>query len=318
MTKEEQIKYIEENYPYVCGRCSTRRIRDSFFDNIKTEIQAYLLGFHCADGCVDNRRNTFRIQLQEADSEIVYMFKDFVAPDSRLFTFEPRTGFDKRSNKTYIKGKMFGIDIYCKKLNSGLEKWGFGQNKTYNELHLPNIDKSLIRHFIRGYFDGDGCISWFVRKLDKKHRFPNINAQVIFTSKTKTLFEEIINYLNDYNITHCSIFNYKQRNCYMLCISKSELPKLFHLLYDDSNFYLKRKYDKFNHFVNTEVTQLIAEYRNAQKVSASDSNNPPTSAEHPTRVKMCAELTGNCENSEIKSSEDNKLGMEWNDCSTSS
>ena len=77
------------------------------------------------------------------------------------------------------------------------------------------------------------------------------------------------------------------------------------MFYEDSYFYLKRKYEKFDHFVNTEVSQLIAEYRNAQKVSASDSNNPSTSAEHPTGVNMCAELTGNCENSEIKSSEDN-------------
>lgn len=92
---------------------------------------------------------------------------------------------------------------------------------------------------------------------------------------------------------------------YTIVIAKLKLPKLFHLLYDNANFYLIRKYKKFNHFVNTEVTQLIAEYRNAQKVSVSDSNNPSTSAEHPTGVNMCAELTGNYENSEIKSSEDN-------------
>ncbi len=59
---------------------------------------------------------------------------------------------------------------------------------------------------------------------------------------------------------------------------------------------IKRKYDKFNHFVNTEITQLIAEYRNAQKVSVSDSNNPSKSVEHPNGMNMCAELTGNCKN----------------------
>lgn len=46
---------------------------------------------------------------------------------------------------------------------------------------------------------------------------------------------------------------------------------------------MKRKYDKFNHYVNTEVTQLIAEYRNAQKVNVKESNNPSTSAEHPKK-----------------------------------
>ena len=84
MTKEEQIKFIEENHPYKSGIHSTRRIRATFFDDIKTEIQAYLLGFHCADGCVDPTHNTFRIALQEQDSELIYLFKDFIAPDSRL------------------------------------------------------------------------------------------------------------------------------------------------------------------------------------------------------------------------------------------
>ena len=122
MTKEEQIKFIEENCPYECGRLSTRRIRATFFNEIKTEIQAYLLGFHCADGCVDPTHNTFRVQLQERDAEIIYLYKDFIAPDSRLFTHEPRSCFDKKQQKFYTKGRMFGIDVYCKKLNDGLEK----------------------------------------------------------------------------------------------------------------------------------------------------------------------------------------------------
>lgn len=36
---------------------------------------------------------------------------------------------------------------------------------------------------------------------------------------------------------------------------------------------------KFNHYVNTEVSQLIAEHRNAQEVNVNESNNPPKSAE---------------------------------------
>lgn len=64
--------------------------------------------------------------------------------------------------------------------------------------------------------------------------------------------------------------------------SKKECIKLYHFLYDNSNFYLTRKFNKFNRYVNTEETQLIAELRNAQEVNANESNNPPKSAEHPT------------------------------------
>ena len=47
----------------------------------------------------------------------------------------------------------------------------------------------------------------------------------------------------------------------------------------DANFYMKRKHDKMYHYVNTEVTQLIAEHCNAQEVNVNESNNPPKSAE---------------------------------------
>lgn len=50
---------------------------------------------------------------------------------------------------------------------------------------------------------------------------------------------------------------------YILSIPSSQIKKLFDLLYQDSNFYLNRKYKKFNYYANTEVSQLIAEHRNA-------------------------------------------------------
>ena len=88
----------------------------------------------------------------------------------------------------------------------------------------------------------------------------------------------------------------KRDDMYDIRIPKSQLSKLYDLFYKDSNFYMKRKHDKFYHYVNTEVTQLIAEYRNAQEVNVNESNNPSKSVEHPDRMNMCAELTGNCEN----------------------
>ena len=59
------------------------------------------------------------------------------------------------------------------------------------------------------------------------------------------------------------------------------MEKLFNLLYNDSNFYLKRKYKKFNYYVNTEVSQIITDHRNAQEMSVNESNNSPKSMEHP-------------------------------------
>lgn len=50
---------------------------------------------------------------------------------------------------------------------------------------------------------------------------------------------------------------------YILSIPKSQMKKLFDIFYEDSYFYLSRKYNKFNYYVNTEVNQLIADHRKA-------------------------------------------------------
>ena len=69
---------------------------------------------------------------------------------------------------------------------------------------------------------------------------------------------------------------------YRLCTSsKEEVEKIFHLLYDNSNFWLNRKFNKFNYYVNTEVSQIITDHRNAQEMSVNESNNSPKSMEHP-------------------------------------
>lgn len=66
----------------------------------------------------------------------------------------------------------------------------------------------------------------------------------------------------------------------LMTSSKKEIEKIYHLFYDDAYFWLQRKYEKFNHYVNTEDLQLIAEACNAQKVNVNESNNPSKSSEH--------------------------------------
>ena len=82
-------------------------------------------------------------------------------------------------------------------------------------------------------------------------------------SKTKSILEDIQLYLESNNI-HVNINYISRDDMYRLVTcSELEVKKLFNLLYQDSNFYLKRKFNKFNYYVNTEVSQIIADHRNA-------------------------------------------------------
>jgi hypothetical protein len=104
-----------------------------------------------------------------------------------------------------------------------------------------------------------------IRKPNKKNRERNFRAtlRVQWTSKTKQLLSEVQIFLFKQSIN--STISYRHdRDVYTLTIcSKDSVNKFFKELYSNSNFYLKRKFSTFNYYVNTEVTQLIAEHCNA-------------------------------------------------------
>ena len=276
MNKEQQIKFIEDNYPLYTNHISNRRIRHRFFSNIETEVQAYLLGFYAADGNINEKRKTFRIHLQKQDSELVYLYKDIIAPDARTFTVDEHktTG---RNGKEITAHESVGVDIVSSELCNDLVNLGFGYRKSYERLTMQDIPIELVPHFIRGYFDGDGTIIvWLSKEEGKSDR---VRGKFEICAKYNYLLLEFIEFFKQHNIK-INLNYLKRDDMYRISTSsKEELKKIYNLLYNNANFYLSRKFNKFNHYVNTEVTQLITEYRNAQEVSVNESNNPPKSAE---------------------------------------
>ena len=277
MNRKEQIKFIEDNYPLTTNHISNRRIRHDIFSKIETELQAYLLGFYAADGNINEKRKTFRIHLQKQDSELVYLYKDIISPDARTFTVEEHktTG---RNGQEVNAHESFGVDITSAKLCTDLVNLGIGYNKSYSDLHIPEMPENLVRHFIRGYFDGDGCITiWLSKEKGKSDR---VRGKFDICAKSASILNEFIKFFATHDIK-INLNYLKRDDMYRISTSsKKELEKIYNMLYKDSNFYLSRKFNKFDHYVNTEVTQLIAEYRNAQEVNVNESNNPPKSAEH--------------------------------------
>lgn len=232
-----------------------KNIRHRFFHSIETEIQAYLLGFIAADGSIDEKRNALSIHVSAKDIEIPQLFQKWVSPESSIESYVGNT-FNSRG-KTYTSKDSVRINITSKQLISDLKNLGITQAKTWRELHIPNIDESLIKHFIRGYFDGDGCITgWLATEKGKADR---VRYKFDICSKTITMLSDIQKVLskNDINVN----INYLKRDdMYRISTSsKSEVSKLYHYLYDDANFYLSRKFNKFSYYVNTEVSQIISD-----------------------------------------------------------
>jgi len=114
-----------------------------------------------------------------------------------------------------------------------------------------NLREDLHQHFIRGYFDGDGM-------LNVKHRMFNITSTEDFCSKVKEILEKYTN-SNLYIVKYKNIFR---------CVShgRNNITNILNFLYQDSNFYLNRKYQLYQqllieptiYFSNSEVNNFIS------------------------------------------------------------
>lgn len=226
-----------------------------FFENVDSEIKAYLFGFYVADGNVNEKRKTFRISITESDKEIIDLFRTHISPSSRVYYHSPYK-VKGRNNKEYIGKPKLSYDVNSSKLVKSLVNMGYGYNKTYLHLNLPELSDELMIHFIRGYFDGDGWVtSWKAVEKGKKDR---IRCSIGICNKYDDLLVDIINFFKKFDILFK--LNYMKRDDMyrIVCQRKDSINKFYNLIYKDSHYFLTRKKEKLENYVNTEILQKTA------------------------------------------------------------
>ena len=105
------------------------------------------------------------------------------------------------------------------------------------------IEHPLVRHFIRGYIDGDGSICSSIRK---RHLYPQISLSLI---GNYDVMQDINNiFIRDCNIGGSKITHKPNtKHTYRIRYGGNAVAlKLGHFLYDDATIYLERKYNKIS------------------------------------------------------------------------
>lgn len=210
-------------------------INQNYFEEINNEFKAYWLGFLYADGCnriiTNAKKKTFQVDigLQYKDEQHLVKFLTSIQADYPIVNYTNKEGY-KRSR----------IVICNQKFSEDLNKLGCVPNKSLI-LKFPTIDivpQHLIRHFIRGYFDGDGCI--FVDTQNKR-----VSVSLLGTKQFITDFQQVV--CNELNIAYTKIQHKKDTQIYHVAwgdVRSCEL--LYKYMYSDCNIYLDRKLEKFN------------------------------------------------------------------------
>lgn len=225
-TKKDIRKYRYK----ISHSCKKYNLDTSIFNKIDTEEKAYWLGFLMADGYNHETKSCVVLRLNNCDREILEKFKLFLKTDAPIYEFKSRD-----TNKTYCE-----LNICSLEFSQSLSKIGCIQGKTYT-LEFPNIDESLYNHFIRGYFDGDGCIS-ITKRNDRKC----MQYQLNFVGK-----ESVILKIQDIICKNTNVKKTKLRvksGFFAKRISwcgKHVCKSILDYIYKDASIYLKRKYNKY-------------------------------------------------------------------------
>lgn len=210
-----------------------------FFKVIDNEEKAYWLGFIYADGCVT--KNKLVIRLSSLDKKHLDKFKKSINSNHPIHDYNCTNGF---SNPNHFSSN---ICINSEELVNDLINYGVVYNKSLI-LKFPCLKDSLIKHFIRGYFDGDGSVS-STKYSKNKGGVKRYIKGVFSLTGTKEFLEECKKHLP----CNFSLSKEKRRNSNTWYLKTSSMVKTYILhdyFYNESTVYLDRKFDKFKEIIN--------------------------------------------------------------------
>jgi len=220
------------------------KFNENYFDKIDTEDKAYFLGFLYADGYNNTERYYLSITLKWSDREILEKFRKYLGADNEV-RFKI-TGDYKKC-----------LFIICgKHISKTLHDLGCPQKKSLI-LKFPTYDavpKILLKHFVRGYFDGDGCFGEYASKNGYKKYCLHISSTKNFCESLKTLLLEELQ-------IHSSVYVIKNKSnngitSALCCGCKSSVYKFLSWIYDDAKVYLDRKYKKYKESVKNQAVTI--------------------------------------------------------------
>lgn len=211
------------------------KINENFFDNPNQEKVAYILGLLYADGSNYRPSNCVKLDLQYRDKELLEKITELIQPDKPL-------GITKLSKSDNNLQDICLFRITNKKISERLEELGCGQAKTFTIKFPEYINDENVKHFIRGYFDGDGYLS----KINPNSS-PSIEI-VAMKSILDWMCNKIKEQLNlDPNVRQHQI----TKGLYGLRLwgKKKTIPFL-NYIYQDATIYLERKYQRYQDILN--------------------------------------------------------------------
>jgi len=195
-------------------------INKDYFKTIDTENKAYWLGYLWADGCITKYSIMMELQVRDKD-HLELLLKEIYG--------------DKHPELKEKDGCVVA-NISSLEMVNDLISLGYGtKDKRSN---IPTMPKELHRHFIRGYYDGDG-------DFNKKDKYFRIAGRLSFLDNLATIFPDGM--LNNRFEIHK---NNKSARIVFRSNTKNFIANYFYI---NSTIFLQRKKDNIAPYISDDV-----------------------------------------------------------------
>ena len=205
---------------------------------------AYVLGYFAADGAmIRNSRGGHFIEFHSTDKILITKVRSALKSNHHIGVRVPAR--NKPNHKIAYRLQVGSVGMY-----NDLLALGMSPRKSLT-LQMPTIPQKYIGHFVRGYFDGDGCV--YSKKLqfaDRKNQ--RLVLLSVFSCGTLSFLEALLELLKTRGVRGGSLKKKKSGN--ELALSRLDSVALYRIMYNnlrDSDIYLGRKYKLFTHAIET-------------------------------------------------------------------
>lgn len=178
---------------------------------------AYVLGLWFADGCIYGGK-MFDITLHNKDKYILKKVAEELSYEGQLYD--------------YVDRQAARINFSCVVIYNDIINLGGKENKSL-DMDFPNIPKEYLSDFIRGYFDGNGCVM----------RLKGGRINLAFTSGSKKFLDNLHQILKEEAGVEGGSYD---PSCVSLKFGKKDSIKIGNYMYkNDPELFLLRKQQKF-------------------------------------------------------------------------
>lgn len=213
---------------------------DSSIVTLSNPVFCYLLGLFISDGHIDKDR----IYICQSNASFLKKMQTLLGHKGNI------------NKATNANNPCYKLTLVDKSLRNLLESYNIDSNKKLTAPYIDCGDNS--HHFIRGLFDGDGCLSYTY--TSGMFRMKNFNI----TSGSKKVIDGVSKFLEENNISYTITETTSKNTYYGVNVGTfEEIIKLMYILYKDcGEAKLDRKYVNFVKFeklvkMNQEVNDIV-------------------------------------------------------------